>query len=417
MNVLRLLIVLLCLVEIPLGAREPYRTEVFDKHVRSLLVRVANTHHSAPVIELNGKDKIEINFDLLHENTGWIAYSITHCNADWTPSGIPFSEALKGFSDLEIDDFAHSLNTHVEYTNYHLLLPNPDVRFKIAGNYIIKVYEEENPEHVYLTACCSVIDPQVRVSGYVSSNRDNTFNKEHQQINFVVDYSGYAIDDPLSQIKACVYQNRRQDNAAYNVTPTRSTREQIIYDHCQDLVFEAGNEYRRMEFLNFKEKGMHVEEIGLCYPHPQIKLMKDFPRNTFYFQDADQNGAFSLRSTTAHDLETEGDYALVHFSLVTDSIPESDVYLSGELFQNGLNDNNRMKYNAGKQQYEKNVFLKQGSYNYQYLVVPTGEKKGYVRPIEGNFSETENEYLILIYQQNADPAYDKLIGIQRVLSK
>lgn len=422
MNVLRLLIVLLYLTEMPLRAIEPYRTEVSDKHVRSLRVRVAGKHHSAPIIELDGKDRIEINFDLLHENTGWIAYSITHCNADWTPSGIPFSGALTGFRDLEIDDFAHSLNTKTEYTNYRLFLPNGDVRFKIAGNYVIKIYEEENPEHVYLTACCSVIDPQVRISGYVSniqdnSKQDNTFDKEYQQVNFVADYSGHVLDNPLTRVKACVYQNRRQDNAAYNVSPVRVTREQIIYDHSKELIFEAGNEYRRMEFLNFKEKGMHVEEIGFRYPFPQIKLMKDFPRNAFYFPDADQNGAFSLRSTTARDLETEGDYAVVHFSLVTDSIPEGDVYLTGELFQNGLNDLNRMKYNAGKQQYEKNVFLKEGSYNYQYLVVPPGEKKGHVRHIEGNFSETENEYLILIYQQNADPAYDKLIGMQKVLSK
>jgi hypothetical protein len=54
--------------------------------------------------------------------------------------------------------------------------------------------------------------------------------------------------------------------------------------------------------------------------------------------------------------------------------------------------------------------LKQGTYNYQYLFVPYGEKQGYTHHIEGNFHQTENRYSIYVYHRDFDDRYDKLIG-------
>lgn len=414
MKAFHLFILLFCMVESPIKAMKPYRTEIIDKNVKSLQVKVNNERLSTAVIPLNGDKQIEINFDVLQESNGWIAYTITHCNADWTPSGVPFSQSMKGFHDLEIDDFANSFRTTIHYTNYRLLLPNQDIDFKIAGNYAIKIYEEANPAHVFLTACFSIIDPQVDVTGYINYCQDSLLHNTHQQINFVVKHANYPIASPQEEIKACVYQNNRQDNAAYNVAPTKVAPGQIRYEYAKQCIFEAGNEFRRMEFLNYKENGMHVQNIQFYYPLWHVELIKDFTRTGSYIYDTDQNGRFFLRSTSAEDNETEGDYALVHFTLKHDSIPDTRVYLAGSLFQNNLDHLNQMNYNPDKHQYEKITFLKQGSYNYHYLVVPSTKKTGETGIIEGNFCDTENEYLILIYQRIPQPAYDKLIGMQRI---
>ena len=73
-----------------------------------------------------------------------------------------------------------------------------------------------------------------------------------------------------------------------------------------------------------------------------------------------------------------------------------------------------MRYNKEHYNYENVQLLKQGSYNYQYLYVHNGSTKGETGPVEGNFYQTENEYLILIYHRPFGERYDKLIGMKQI---
>ena len=410
MNALRIaaLLSLAC----SLAAAAPsYRTETFDKNVRTLQVKVAGEPASVPVIELKGKKKLEINFDLLYENAGWIAYTLIHCNADWTPSGLTFSQAMQGYSDLEIDDFAHSLGTRVPYTNYRLFLPNADVRFKVSGNYVIRVFDEADPDHIYFTACFSVVEPQVLVEAHIGRQTGGT----RQRISFeAVDAETASSSPAAGGLSACVYQNNRQDNAVYCLRPSEVTDGQAFFRSDDRLAFEAGNEYRRMEFLHRNATGMHVEKQELRPAYSYLELMKDRPRRHGYLFDADQNGRFSLRSLTARDNDTEGEYALVRFVLECEPAPSGSVYLNGAGFPGGFDESNRMTYRAEHRRYEKEVFLKQGSYDYQYLWVPDDDTRGYTGFAEGDYTETNNEYLVLVYRRDPEDSYDRLVGVKRI---
>ncbi|MDD3357580.1 MAG: DUF5103 domain-containing protein, partial [Parabacteroides sp.] len=141
---------------VSVNAQESFCTEIKHKQIKTLQVKVQGEMFSAPIIDLNGRKVIEINFDALSHGFGRYAYTITHCNADWTPSSLSALEFMRGFQNLSIDDFANSLNTTTFYTNYRLLLPNNDIRFKVSGNYVVKVYNEDNPKEIVFTACFSV---------------------------------------------------------------------------------------------------------------------------------------------------------------------------------------------------------------------------------------------------------------------
>jgi len=102
------------------------------------------------------------------------------------------------------------------------------------------------------------------------------------------------------------------------------------------------------------------------------------------------------------------------FTLACDPLPGGSVYLNGELFNNVLDEKSKMGYNFETKQYEKAVLLKQGSYNYQYLFVPTGSTIGQTGPIEGNYYQTQNEYSIYVYYRPMGARYDRLIGVTTV---
>ena len=75
-----------------------------------------------------------------------------------------------------------------------------------------------------------------------------------------------------------------------------------------------------------------------------------------------------------------------------------------------------MTYNAEKNYYEANIYLKQGYYNYEY-VLKKYEGGNINRFIEGTHYQTVNDYHIYIYHRPTGESYDQLIGIQKLTSK
>lgn len=396
-------------------AQVTYFTQVNNKQIKTLQVRVSGNPFSDPYIPLVGNERIEINFDALNPSMNQYAYSVVHCNADWSRSVLSPIEYINGFQGMTIEDFATSMGTSVEYTNYRLLLPNEDVQFKVSGNYAIRVYPENNPDQTAFIACFSVVEPLVKIAASVSGNTDIDTNQTHQQVSFVINNKNYPITYPQTDLKIWVYQNNRRDNAVTGLQPMSILENQIAYTNNRNLIFDAGNEYRRMEFISNSYNGMHVENISFHNPYYHVELMTDYKRAGQPFQyDQDQDGRYFIRCSNCNDFDTEADYEIVHFTLAADEIPDGNVYLNGELYNNVLDENSKMEYNPQTNQYEKSVLLKQGNYNYQYLFVPAGQTVGETGPIEGNYYQAENEYSIYVYFHPMSARYDRLIGVTSI---
>ena len=187
---------------------------------------------------------------------------------------------------------------------------------------------------------------------------------------------------------------------------------ELAYTNLRQLIFPAGNEYRRMEFLSNKYNGMRIEGFSFHNPYYHAEVMPDLVRNQHpYEYDQDQNGRYLVRCSNCSDPDTEADYYIVHFTLQKGLIPDGNVYLSSEIYNNVLDEKSRMGFNPETGQYEKSVLLKQGLYNYQYLFVPNGETTGQTAPIEGDFFQTENQYSVYVYYHPMGSRYDRLIGV------
>lgn len=394
-----------------------FRTEVFREDIKSLMVRVEGEFYANPYIPLNSEKKIEINFDALHHSSGRFIYSVVHCNADWKESGLLPIEYLKGFNDTAIENFANAFNTTTHYTNYSLVFPNKDTELSISGNYAIQIYEEGNPEEVVLTACFSVIEPLVEIEMSISGNTDIDFKGSHQQIDFTIDKRNLDIRNPHTELKVFAYQNNNLSDIRSGFEPLLVTTNRIQYKHCRELIFEAGNEYRRIEFLTHRYNGMGVEDISFHSPYYHVELMKEEKRaGKSYLYDRDQNGRFFINCSNCEDPDTQADYYIVHFSFVSEFLGNGKIHIYGDLFNNQMNEKSAMAYNAETGAYEKAVMLKQGLYNYQYVFVENNESGISFRETEGDFFETENEYTVIVYYRPIGGRYDRAVGLTRLSS-
>ena len=70
-----------------------------------------------------------------------------------------------------------------------------------------------------------------------------------------------------------------------------------------------------------------------------------------------------------------------------------------------------MEYNETERRYEAAIMLKQGFYNYQYILEDGSTKK-----TMGDFWQTENEYQTFIYFRDLGGRYDRLVGFACVKS-
>lgn len=394
------------------------RVKIADSRVHSLVVAPESNQYMPPVIVLGGDDALRVNFDLMDYDVHYLRYSVQHCNADWQPSQLVESEYVDGFNYADITDYAQSSGTFANYYNYNFTIPNPDMRLKVSGNYVLRVYEQDDPDKVLLQTRFSVSENRVGVAAEVTSRTDVDYNAAHQQVAFTVTSKQGTIADPYNELTAVVSQNVRTDNEATVTRPLMVSGTQVKFDHTPSLIFAAGNEYRRFETVNINTSNMGVDRIEFHEPYYHAVLRTDDERaDAAYSYDQTQYGHFTVRCSGSEHSNVEADYTVAHFSLHTGrELSGGTLHIDGAFTAGLPSEATRMRYNAATGCYEGSMLLKQGSYNYQYLWLPQGSATGSTAMVEGDKYQTINQYLVKVYQRPAGSRYDRLLGFGLVYS-
>ena len=360
----------------------------------------------AQIITLGTDESIEFSFDLMSHEYHRFTYHLTHCDAQWKPSDLIESEYMEGFIDQPIDNWQNSLNTTFGYTHYSLTIPNSEVTPKLSGNYRLSI-QEDGREVAWFRFM--IVEDRHNLQATVDGNTDIDTRKSHQQVNMAVSLNGLNVTNPDREIYTVVMQNRRFDNAVLNPQPTYNAGSRLTYDHCRALIFPAGNEFRRFEIVNMYDYFKNVDRVTFHDPYYHADLIEDTRHHAYTF-DYDHNGRYLIRYNQASDSDTEADYLFVHFSLASDRLSGGKMYVSGHFNGGNLTSRYEMEYNAQEKAYQATILLKMGAYDYQYLWVEDKETLGQTKPAEGDWYETKNEYLILLYYRQRGSRYDRLIS-------
>lgn len=393
------------------GADEVMRQGVFHPDFRSLQVTVNNNPLAPPVITLYGDDRVVISFDELSDDRRYMRYELIHCDAHWRPEGLVDSEFLDGFNQGEVEDYAWSEATTVHYVHYRIVLPNAQMRFTVSGNYIVRVYPEDDPETTLLQARFSVSEMAVGVAGDVTTATDIDYNRSHQQVEFSVNVGEYPVEDLYNDLLITVAQDGRNDNIVTLRQPLRLQGRTAIYEHLRPLIFDAGNEYRRIETVTTRYPSMGVEGIDYLDPYYHIFLRTDAPRAYGEYEyDRTQFGRFFVREYDSTDSDVQADYIVTHFALDMPRSDDFDIFIDSDITGRAFDEGSMMNYNNATGRYEKILLLKQGAYNYQYLAVPKGTMTGRTATVEGDYYPTQHEYTVNVYHRPRGSRYDRLIG-------
>lgn len=389
------------------------RNTIYDPQVKTLQVVVGNDWLSPPVMTLGSDDVLHIGFDQLSHTYHRYTYHIDHCEDDWTVSDQLFeSDYIEGFNDNPIDDCQGSINTTMLYTHYTLSLPNERCRLKLSGNYRLTVFDADNDGAKVLEAEFRVNEATMRIGLTATTNTDIDVNRSHQQLSISVDYGEHSVTNVEEQLRLVVMQNGREATQRLTPRPTYVTPRSLRWEHCRDLIFEAGNEYHKFEILDVSHPTMGIDRITWEGGHYNAYPFPSEPRRN-YLADHDADGYFYIRNSDNTENDYTTDYVFVHYILKTDELPDRSIIIDGHWATDSDRTPYTMTYDPAVGAYFATLLHKQGYYSYQYLAQDS-EGNLSIPPSEGSFFETENRYQAYVYYRGTGERTWRLVGYRQV---
>ncbi|MBC8319313.1 MAG: DUF5103 domain-containing protein [Bacteroidetes bacterium] len=389
------------------------RDLVYDENIHTVLLHPPNDQLLPAIIRLNSADNLRLQFDDMSAESYQFKYAFVHCAEDWQTSDLDPIDYIDGFFEADITNYEFSVNAIPPYVHYDLVFPTRDMQIKLSGNYILKVYiDSPKDDNVILTRRFFVVEPLVRIDikiPYYPKNLE--FIRKKQQIDLTLITPDLFSLETEERINVTLQQNGRWDNIKENLKPTSIVGNQMTFNYRDGIVFEGGNQFRNFDMKSFWYQSIHIKEIISETDGYNVVLHTDYSRaNKPYSVIEDISGKRFIQARRGQNTNTEGEYAWVEFWLKQSRIKDADIYILGALNNWQLDDKSKMRYDSRQNMYRGRLYLKQGYYDYLYVVLPGGDSRGNVSVIEGDHWETNNQYSVYVYYREKVPEYDRLVG-------
>ncbi|HMR16179.1 MAG TPA: DUF5103 domain-containing protein [Mariniflexile sp.] len=361
-----------------------------------------------PIIRLG--EQLVLEFDVLNGNEADYYYKIDHFNFDWTPSVLAKSEFMDGFDNQRIRDYENSFNTYQIYSHYQLTIPNDQTRrLKVSGNYLLSIFNSD--DELVFSRKFMVYEAIAAVGLAVKRSRDIKYIEEKQNIELIVTSNNLQINNPTNTVRAVIVQNNNLYTAISNLKPQYTIGNQLIYKYNAESSFWGGNEYLFFENKDVRAANTGIRSIDLQELYHNYLFTNVERASKPYTYNPDINGNYVTTLVDAKNPDIEADYVWIHFSLLPiEALSTKNIHVYGNFNNYVIDESTKLTYNEQYRVLTCSMLLKQGFYNYKYVVVNADGSLD-EGAVSGNFYQTENNYKAIIYYRDLGARYDRIIGV------
>lgn len=394
------------------------KDSVRTEFIRTVILSKGDSELQPPVLALGSRERLQLSFDELSDESHSFRYRITHCDAQWEPDGLEPFQYIDGFEEGTIYDFESSFTTLMPYMHYSQRLPAEYTTFLISGNYLLTVTPDDNPDSVVFTKRFWVTEQAIDAT--VEVGRASEGLMQNQEVKVTLEWnkdrsprSGVVLQPQY--IKVFLQQNGRLDNLRLLPFASYSGGSALCYQWKPENIFPGGNTFRYFDISNLRATMYNIQRVETFGGEIFAILRPEEDRSRRNYSPTESlNGGMKVNARDRNNPTLESEYVWVNFSLPRETpFLDGNVYIVGQLTDWLLNDDSRMEWNAEYKAYTKRLELKQGYYAYQLLFLPHGEKEATTATIEGDHYGTPNTYTAYIYYRAPNDIYDRLIMIRK----
>ena len=322
-----------------------------------------------PIITLGKQETLRLEFDLMEPTGRPLSVHFYHADAYWKRDLLPV-EYLGRFQRDDILIFDPSRATDISYTHYSYEFPNDNIEFLISGNYIVRISEQGNEEEVLFERPFFITEnhpsPRIGVENYIRGA--NGFSAIQPALAFL---PPAELKNNIYDFVACFTRNGRFDAPRCTDTPHIIQQPTLRFFLPPSQAFDPAIPDYFLD-LSAIRVGLNITHVDFSSSPYFVTLKTDYARFPGNPLDPVLNGQTVVSGVVDDVFEPDlaGQYVDVLFQYVPDEkrLYEDEVYLVGSF--NGWNKEESipLTWSPEEEWYEGVVQLKQGHYDYQYVL-------------------------------------------------
>jgi len=372
---------------------------------RTIQLYRGEDERSLPVVEMQGEGTLTLEFDLMTAEGRPLTAHFFHADRTWRRDLSP-SRALVSYSDDSIVEYRSSQGTEVDYTHYTYQFPNDDIRFRVSGNYVLRVTERGHRDSVLFERAFFVTEE----AGDLRTGADafSIPGQSQASLRPVARYTPPAAlqGDPFSYT-ACFVRNGQLRERRCEDRPLLTDQPQLEFEVQRSRAFDPLTADRRLDLGDLRSSPS-IERLDRTVSPLRALLEPDYARFTDAGQTPLLNGQIVVRGAVQGraDPALTAEYVRTTFAFV----PDGDGPVQGGVRITGsFGDRDEpMEWVPQRTRYEGELLLKQGQYQYAYALPDAARPANQAQPLL-----RESLYTTFVYYRDPSRGTDRLLRVQQ----
>lgn len=383
--------------------------------VRTIQLYRTGDERRLPILPLRSGETLTLAFDLLHNTRGKpLSAYFYHADRTWRRDLSP-AEYLTSFQRDDLLDYQPSHSTDVPYTHYTYRFPNGNIDFQISGNYILRITEQGMEEDVLFERAFFVSEQVTAVDFGIDNVMVGGFSYPSLQPTARFTPPA-ALQANVFDYRVCFARNGQFAAARCADRPSLARQPALEFYLQPETAFEPQVADYFVDVGRIQVGG-RIERTDRTSRPYQVFLEPDYARFAGTGFDPLLNGQIVVDAavTDVPQPAIGAEYVEVHFAYVP---PEEqplrgDVVLSGSFNDWRVDPAYRLEWVPERGRYEGHALLKQGQYEYRYVVADRRVR----RALTGAAPRVENLFTVFVYYSDLHLNTDRLLAVDNVLTR
>lgn len=376
--------------------------------VRTIQLYQGDDERRLPVASLEGGTSLTLEFDLMEGEGRPLSIYFQHADRQWRRD-LSSSQILDSFQDDRLLDYRSSRNTDASYVHYVYRFPNDDIRFRISGNYILRVIERGRRDSILFEQPFFVAEEEGNLR--LEAESFMVPGQQGRSLRPIVRYTPPAAirGDPFGHT-VCFVRNGRLADTRCEERPLLARQPELEFELERDHAYAPITAGYGLD-LGTLRSTTQIARVDRSSTPYRVVLDPDYARFEDNSPVSNVNGQTVVRGAVSSraDPAVSAEYVETTFSFVpARGQPYSrPLVVAGSFSGMDPERGTRMEWSSARERYEGTVLLKQGQHQYFYST----SDPAFAKQMQGARSPTTGTYTAFVYYRDARRNTDRLLRV------